>query len=437
MLGEPTSFWGKLRRSPSGACEWHPLADHCADVGAVAEALLELPLWRQRLSRLAGQDLSATNRARLAAIATLHDLGKFNLGFQAKGRPDLGSTAGHVEEALAALFYSDLLGFVGELDAWGEGATGLVVSAICHHGRPHNIDAAFGKWQRAWWSARAGFDPLAGCRQLFESCRRWVPRAFDDAEDLPAGAAFAHAFAGLVTLSDWIASDMEFFPFSADAGFPDDRIRFARARAREALSAMSIEVPATRRADPENRSPFRRVTPPGLVARPAQAEICRLPADTDGSITVLESETGSGKTEAVLARFVHLFEKGLVDGLYFALPTRSAASQMHRRVLEAAQRAFVQPPPVVLAVPGYLRVDDAEGQRLPHFEVLWPDRDRFRYRAWAAENPKRYLVGCIVVGTIDQVLLSSLMVGHAHLRASALLRHLLVVDEVHASDAYM
>ncbi len=437
VLEEPTSFWGKLRRAPSGACEWHPLTDHCADVGAVAEALLELPLWRQRFSRLAGQDLAATNRARLAAIATLHDLGKFNLGFQAKGRPDLGSTAGHVEEALAALFNSDLLSFVGELDTWGEGATGLVVSAICHHGKPHNIDAACGKWQRAWWSARAGLDPVAACRQLLESCRRWFPRAFEDAEDLPAGAAFEHAFAGLVMLSDWIASDTEFFPFTAEAGCADDRIRFARVRAREALSAMSIDVPATRRKDPENRSPFSRVTPPGLVARPAQAEICRLPRDTDGSITVLESETGSGKTEAVLARFVDLFEEGLVDGLYFALPTRSAASQMHRRVLEAAQRAFLQPPPVVLAVPGYLRVDDAEGQRLPHFEVLWPDRDRFRYRAWAAENPKRYLVGCIVVGTIDQVLLSSLMVGHAHLRASALLRHLLVVDEVHASDAYM
>jgi CRISPR-associated endonuclease/helicase Cas3 len=123
--------------------------------------------------------------------------------------------------------------------------------------------------------------------------------------------------------------------------------------------------------------------------------------------------------------------------MYFALPTRSAATQMHRRVHSAAQQAFAVPPAVILAVPGYLRVDDAKGQRLAPFEVLWPDHDRFRYRAWAAESAKRYLAGCIVVGTVDQVLLSSLMVGHAHLRAAALLRHLLVVDEVHASDAYM
>ena len=91
----------------------------------------------------------------------------------------------------------------------------------------------------------------------------------------------------------------------------------------------------------------------------------------------------------------------------------------------------------MLAVPGYLRVDDVEGQRLAAFDVLWPDANRFRYRAWAAESPKRYLAGAVVIGTVDQVLLSSLMVSHAHLRATSLLRHLLVVDEVHASDHYM
>jgi CRISPR-associated endonuclease/helicase Cas3 len=49
----------------------------------------------------------------------------------------------------------------------------------------------------------------------------------------------------------------------------------------------------------------------------------------------------------------------------------------------------------------------------------------------------RYLAGSIVIGTIDQVLLSALTVSHAHMRATALFRHLLIVDEVHASDPYM
>ncbi len=164
-----------------------------------------------------------------------------------------------------------------------------------------------------------------------------------------------------------------------------------------------------------------------------------VPLAPAGSTTLLESETGSGKTEAALAHFLRLFEAGLVDGLYFALPTRSAATQMHRRITAAARQAFEQPPPVVLAVPGYLRVDDMQGRRLAPFEVLWLDsnEERVRHRAWASENSKRYLAGTIVVGTVDQILLSSLAVSHAHLRATTLLRQLLVVDEIHASDTYM
>ena len=164
-----------------------------------------------------------------------------------------------------------------------------------------------------------------------------------------------------------------------------------------------------------------------------------LPAEECGSISILEEETGGGKTEAALARFVKLFETGLVDGLYFALPTRTAATQIHRRVQAAVSRAFWTRRRWCSPVPGYLMVDDVSGERLAPFDVLWNDSDaeRFRYRGWAAENAKRYLSGAVVVGTIDQVLLSSLMVSHAHLRATALLRHLLVVDEVHASDAYM
>jgi len=84
--------------------EWHPLADHCADVAVVVEGLVRLPVWRDRLARLAGQQLTDVCWARICVLAALDDIGKLNLGFQAKGRPALGATAGHVKEALGALF---------------------------------------------------------------------------------------------------------------------------------------------------------------------------------------------------------------------------------------------------------------------------------------------------------------------------------------------
>ncbi len=188
--------------------------------------------------------------------------------------------------------------------------------------------------------------------------------------------------------------------------------------------------------------------PPGFgevsahAPRDMQARTLLLPNDEAGGLTVLEAETGSGKTEAAAARFLRLFHAGLVDGMTLALPTRTAATQIHERIVRIMARAFPdigQRPAVVLAVPGYLRFDDAHGKHLAGFEVLWNDdpREQRRHLGWAAEQPKRFLAGTVVVGTVDQVLLSALRVGHAHLRATSLLRHLLVVDEVHASDAYM
>jgi CRISPR-associated endonuclease/helicase Cas3 len=289
----------------------------------------------------------------------------------------------------------------------------------------------------ALWGARGALDPFGGITALLESTIRWFPAAFQPSPSMPAVPALQHAFAGLVMLADWLGSDRGFFPF---ADTLEDRMPFARRAAREAVGAIGLDVRGARAALGEAVPGFAAVS--AFPPREAQDRTLALDRPAGGGLTILESETGSGKTEAALGRFVQLLHAGLVDGMVFALPTRTAATQLHRRVVEAMARAFpheASRPPVVLAVPGYLQVDHARGKRLPGFEVLWNDDSRSlaRHRGWAAEQPKRYLAASVAVGTIDQVLLSSLRVGHAHLRATALLRQFLVVDEVHASDAYM
>ena len=449
MKGTPDGFWGKLECDDRGqVVAWHPLAAHCADVGACAEALLQHTLLGKRLATLAGKrELSPSDVARLAFLATLHDIGKFNLGFQRKADPSGRETAGHVGEVLALFTHENAAGRaladvlpMSQLHAWtpDEGSVQLLVASIGHHGKP---TSCHGRGVRPeLWRRDSDLDPFAGMAELVALGTRWFPEAFDDgAGHLPSSSEFQHAFAGLVMLADWLGSDRHdsFFPFATTNA---DRMAFARGRARDALRHVGLDVGVPRRSLGSSPPSFSSVST--FDARDAQRKTLELSAGDAGSLAVLESETGSGKTEAALARFVRLLQAGLVDGLTFALPTRSAATQLHERVVAALQRAFPEAhtrPPVVLAVPGYLQVDDTKGRRLPGFEVLWNDdaTHRLRYRGWAAEHPKRFLAGSTVVGTIDQVLLSPLRVGHAHLRATALLRHLLVVDEVHASDAYM
>ncbi|MEL7059198.1 MAG: CRISPR-associated helicase Cas3' [Acidobacteriota bacterium] len=465
MKGPPTGYWAKLEvNEQREVVAWHPLVDHCADVAAVAEALLQRTLLRRRLACLGGlDDLSSQQVARLCVLAALHDLGKANLGFQNKSQPWRRDrfTAGHLSEVMAildpaaqdlatalhqAIDVETLVGWAqGFPEDGGAGLFGLLGATISHHGRPVPVREIH---LEDLWLPVEGRDPFAEIGRLVNLTQTWFPGAWQPGGDLlPTNAEFQHGWCGVLTLADWLGSDSadDRFRFRAESD-PDDRMPFARERAREILQRVGLDPGGARQSLGPNPPGFDSVVPEGSP-RAEQAAILALPIDRAGAVTVLEAETGSGKTEAALARFLRLHHAGEVDGMVFALPTRTAATQIHRRIEGIVRRAFTDPesrPPVVLAVPGYLRVDDVEGVALPQWKVLWDDnsdsKDRapdFRHRGWAAEDPKRYLAGSIVVGTIDQVLLSALQTRHSHLRASALLRQFLVVDEVHASDAYM
>ena len=450
MRGTLTGFWGKLQQGiHHDVEEWHPLEDHCADVAACANRLLNLGTVRRPLARLAGLvDLTPGQCARLGFLAALHDLGKFNHGFQRKSDPAAKDRAGHVSEFLAffSAAYDERLRMqevvpLEEMTGWGERpetCMQLLVASICHHGRPVAIGETL---KPSLWKQENGRDPFAGMKSLVEKARTWFPDAFGaNVAPLPAAPEFQHGFCGLVTLADWLGSDRKAFPFRADDDVADRYLRSIEV-AQTLLNQVGLDVSVARsRAGPRERL-FEDLFP-GRRPRGLQSAVFELPLSPKGSLTLLEAETGAGKTEAALSWFWRLFQDSQVDGMYFALPTRTAATQLHARVLAAVRSMFIDEesrPAVVLAVPGYLQVDEGHGHRLPGFKVLWNDSEseRWRFRGWAAENPKRYLAGAIVVGTIDQALLSTLEVGHSHLRAFSLGRNLLVVDEVHASDTYM
>ena len=231
-------------------------------------------------------------------------------------------------------------------------------------------------------------------------------------------------------MADWIGSDCRFFPFSAP--FEPNYDAKAHSQAKRALSAIGFASDRlAARPDPG----FSHIS--GYpVPRPAQAAVGDVASDA--KLLVLEAETGSGKTEAALWRFTQLFAAGKVSGLYFAVPTRAAARQLHDRINAALHRAYgADAPEAVLAIPGMVRAGDASGRMLPDWKVLWEDRSGPVPSRWAAEHATRFLAATVAVGTVDQAMLAALQVKHAHLRGSAVCRSLLVIDEVHASDAYM
>ncbi len=447
------AHWAKSDRDNPGRI--HLLEHHLADVGACMEALLAQPTIRGRLASAAGRDaIDEATTARLAVFAALHDIGKVNVGFQTQiwqaedwqgERRPLGWGRGHTRDIVPVLNYDDkeaaawffpALGSEDllEWDADDEGKTviSLFVATLSHHGEPLNLEGGPSR-NPSMWQAYRELDPKACVERIGGLARAWFPAAFArNAPPLPSAPEFQHMFLGLCTLADWLGSDETRFPFQ-DAP-QADYIATARHQAKAIVREVGLDI-AEQRVGFGDTPDFADLfnLSPNAIQRAAYD------VPLDEPLAIIESETGSGKTEAALWRFARLYDEGLVDGLYFALPTRAAAVQIHGRVNRFVSGMFTaaDAPEPVLAVPGYIRSGDIKGKRrLQSYKVWWDDHATDR-RRWAAESAKRFLAAQIAVGTIDQAMMAALKVRHSHMRAACLARNLLVVDEVHASDAYM
>ena len=450
--------WAKSDREDPGRI--HLLEHHLADVGACFEALLAQPTIRKRLAGAAGRDdLDDATAARLCVFASLHDIGKVNMGFQTRiwtpsdlqgrRRPQWASHTTDLVPVLCGTdsstgeWFLDALGW-DELLGWdsddGNTVSAMFAAAFSHHGEPLNLYDAK-QPNPAVWAPFAGLDPRQSVRNIGQLVRRWFPQAFGPAAPpLPSAPAFQHMFLGLCTLADWIGSDEDWFNF---VSVPENGyMGHARRQAEQAVKAVGLDLA-------EQRAAFGDVPGFGdlfdISGSPTPHDVQKQAAwetPLNEPVVIIESETGSGKTEAALWRFARMYEAGLVDGMYFALPTRSAASQLHQRVNKFISNLFPadHKPEPVLAVPGYLRAGDFTGRKhLSRYEVWWedhPGHDAHR-KFWAAESAKRFLAAQIAVGTVDQAMMGALKVRHGHMRAACLARNLLVVDEVHASDTYM
>lgn len=433
-------FWGKWSQD-----SWLPLEAHCLDVALCFRRLIELPRMHKAMEAAADTRIKAVHRDRLAVLAMMHDLGKANRGFQRKVLQPNTTKVGHTreifgiftDEKLVAAFAQALsLQTIAQwFDDGEKGLQRFLIASWSHHGDLLDADAlgmeAHNRNWRGLWQGDEEIRPFDGIVHVAAWAKRAFPGALaPHATPLPAEQPpLQHLFAGLVMLADWLGSSQHHFPVRTETC--GARRRHGTQAADRLVTDVGLNAcPFRRHATVKSRFEERF----GFEPRSLQ-----LAVEMQGfaeRLWILEAETGSGKTETALHRFFSLFAAGEVDGLFFALPTRVAARNLYARVRTYVARLFPEDerPPVLLAVPGYAQLD---GMDLPDFHGNRFFDEGVHDRFWAAEQPKRFLAATIAVGTVDQALLGVIKTRHAHLRLGLLARHLLVVDEVHASDAYM
>ena len=261
----------------------------------------------------------------------------------------------------------------------------------------------------------------------------------------------SYALAGLAVLADWIGSKQDWFPYCSPDGMSiKDYWGCTKKRAETAVKRSGV-LPANA-ADSVNYDTligdYDEISPMQAWAR--SVEIPSGPA-----LFIIEDETGSGKTEAALMLAHRLMAPGRhehrADGLYVALPTMATANAMFERLAVAYRHLFATTPdPSIALVHGSHGMH--EGFRAAKLEGGRPEKPysgqagngddsdtpaSAACAAWIADDRRRSFLADAGVGTVDQALLSILPSRHQSIRLFGLMRRVLILDEVHAYDAYM
>jgi CRISPR-associated endonuclease/helicase Cas3 len=167
-------------------------------------------------------------------------------------------------------------------------------------------------------------------------------------------------------------------------------------------------------------------------------------------LVIIEAPMGEGKTEAAVYLADCWAARLGQRGCYFALPTQATSNQMFSRVREFLACRYPESQINLMLLHGHASLSAEFGalkenyKRLVAFEGIGTDEKNTSTESsgnvLAAEwftHRKRGLLAPFGVGTIDQILLSVLQTKHAFVRLFGLSHKTVIVDEVHAYDAYM
>jgi CRISPR system Cascade subunit CasA len=487
LVGAARTVWAKHDR---GTGKWLPLWRHMADSAAVAGLLWDRWLPRNVKELIAeplpvGQD----DGRRLAVwLAGTHDIGKVTPAFacqvdeladamRAAGlgmrtRKQFGDDRRMAPHGLAGQVL--LQEWLEERRGWTRRASAqFAVMAGGHHGVPpdhtqiHNLDAhpellrTPGPSEAVWRRVQGEF--LDACADAFQ-----VGDRLADWQRVKLPQPVQVLLTAVVIVSDWIASNPDLFPY-----FPEEHPRGEAERIVAAWRGLRLPAPW---APNEPREPAvelfatRFDLPPGARVRPVQEQaVAMARAMPRPGMLVIEAPMGEGKTEAALAVAEVFAARSGAGGCYVALPTMATSNAMFPRLLAWLDRlpaaASTTGSPVAAHAPDQHSVllAHAKAALQKDYAVLLRDShrtiaavDAYAYDGTHAQpadrkahasadlvahqwlrGRKKGLLASFAVGTIDQLLMAGLKSRHLALRHLAMAGKVVVIDEVHAYDAYM
>ncbi len=439
-------LWAKTSGNESSP-DWHPLAYHLLDVAAVAEVLIEDDRFLAEFADHQGIDLAALKRA-VVLLVGLHDIGKACDGFQAKSPVHWPARLGAAMPNAKADRYEDDHKRMTAFYLRPQTNDGSILKPLFPNMRRN--------------APRALADCIAGHHGgpilLKDLDQVRVSALFQDAaatltddmaallapdthilhsfSDKPLRAAFCWWLSALLPVADWIGSKDIWFPFRPpDMPLENYWTEIARPSAQRALAKATL-LPAEIAPAGGHRTlaGIRRLSP---LQR--WADTVGLPK-TGPVLIIIEDATGAGKTEAAFLLAHRMMEQGLASGFYMAMPTMATANAMYDRMKDIYRRFVADDarPSLILAHgKAGLNSDFAQTLEAVQSPTANPDSVDGFCSAWLSDNRRKALLAQFGAGTIDQALLAVLSARYQSLRLYGLSGKVLVLDEVHAYDAFV
>jgi CRISPR-associated endonuclease/helicase Cas3 len=459
----PAVFWAKL--SPRGApVRVHPLICHMIDVAVVARAIWDTVLTDGERCRIASSlgCTEAVAASWIAFLAGLHDAGKASPAFQSMDpqacerlklsgltcRKPVRDTPHGV---VSTVSLNEILPAFGLPDGLADRLATVVGG---HHGVfPQSAELDHARDNREsvggslWADARLTLAKLLA--KLLDVPRRDQPAQLDNAS--------AMFLAGLVSVADWIGSMEELFPPIATYPYLEpsvdapDYLRRSAVMARDALKLLGWTGWSPSSESRDFFSLFPNIKSPN----PVQREVAALADTLEGpTLVVVEAPMGEGKTEAAIFLEDRWGAAPGQRGCYFALPTQATSDQMYGRVLEFMKKRYPSDLVNLQLLHGHASLSALFQELLRRGEQQRGLAAGLEPKDIAGESGydgvpagvvagewftyrKRGLLAPFGVGTIDQALLAALQTRHVFVRLFGLAHKTVILDEIHAYDAYM
>ena len=412
------------------------LVAHVLAVAACAKVIFEQPQCLKRLHQHSFNDSSL-----LILIAALHDIGKASRLFQKLvNNPDYQAISyGQAKEwkhgvdgfeHYGAIVQAVAEGLLGLDEIQSSNIVELLFSACGHHGKyPPNSPRPVSENEDSTDEDRALIDLVSELIELFCVNNNHCPTT-------RLSNGFIHWFAGWVVLADWLGSDSDTFKpvtcsdletLNLEELF-QDYVQCAKQRITD-LKLFTAGNPIWSNLVPEYIA--RKLHASGGNLNPMQIWATEFPINDGKNIIICEVPMGAGKTEFAEIIAARMIADGKVDGMVFALPTQGSANQIHKRLNEDLSYPVFQ-------LPTNLAHANAKWESLSqHDSGQYGNDSQNDVIRWLFQENKRCFLAPVSVVTVDQIELAVLNCKHSFLRAAAMSRHLVVIDEIHAYDAYM